>query len=95
MCCRGSLESCVRLLEIMVDEVISSEEREKVLRLAGIHANLVLDSMDVQRTVKTYFRLDQQFSQQAYLGELASLDFETLIELMNSKVEYQNQQAAE
>lgn len=83
------------MLEIIVEEVISSEEKEAVLRIAGIHANLVLDSMEVQTTLKTYFRLDRRFSKQAYFSELEQLDFETLIELMNSKVEYQNQHAAE
>jgi hypothetical protein len=88
---RGSLDSRLRLLDILTDEVITAEEDEQLLKTAAIHANLVLDSMDLKRTTRMYLRIDQPFSKQSYLKELYKLDFETLIEMMNCKVEYQNE----
>lgn len=67
------------------------EEDEAVLKAAALHANLVLDSMDLRKTVRMYFRLDRSFCEQPYLPQLMRLDFESLVEAMNCKVDHQNE----
>jgi hypothetical protein len=78
----------------LTDEVIAVEEDETILKSAAIHANLVLDTIALERTTRMYLRLDRTFDRQAYFKELAKLDFASLIEAMNCKVDYQNEQAS-
>jgi len=78
------------VLELLTEDVITNEEDEVLLKAAALHANLLLDCDEVSKTVKLFFRLDLPFSTQNYFSRLSSLDFETLIELMNAKVEQTN-----
>lgn len=83
--------SCLqRLVEVITDTVIADSTQETVLQAAAWNVNLLLDCLNVGQTVLFHFRLDTGFESQSYIQTMRSFDFETLILLMNAKVEAAN-----
>ena len=67
----------------VVEEVISEEEEDRVLKLAALLGCTLIDSNDQLRS-------DTMLEYQDYYRALGGLDFESLIELMNARVESKN-----
>ena len=69
----------------VVEEVIGEEEEERVLKVGAILGCILIDSGD-------QLRLDTMLEYQDYYRSLGGLDFESLIELMNARVESRNKE---
>lgn len=88
----GADEAIQNLVDFVTETVIAESSKESTLHAAAFHANLLLDCVDIENSVRTLLRIDQAFDQQGYIQELGRLGFETLVQIMNAKIESSNSQ---